>query len=140
MAKRLDNLQDLFVRELRDLYNAERQIQDALPRMAEEASNPELRDALNEHLEVTGEHVRRLDQIFDTLQESPTGLKCKGMEGNIDEGRDLIKEDADPGEKDAGLNCQEQRVEHYEKSGYGTARAHPERLAFDQAARMLVET
>src|SRR5690625_228747 len=140
MAKRLVNLQDLFVRELRDLYNAERQIQDALPRMAEEASNPELRDALNEHLEVTGEHVRRLEQIFDTLQESPTGLKCKGMEGIIDEGRDLIKEDADPGVKDAGLIGQAQRVEHYEISGYGTARAYAERLGCGEAARMLGET
>lgn len=140
MAQRLDNLQDLFVQELKDLYNAERQIQDALPKMAEKASSPELRDAFNEHLQVTGEHVRRLEQIFDTLQESPTGMKCKGMEGIIDESKDLLKQEGEPHVKDAGLIGQAQRVEHYEISGYGTARTYAERLGFGEAARMLQQT
>jgi len=140
MAQRLDNLQDLFVQELKDLYNAERQIQDALPKMAEKASNEELRAALNEHLQLTGEHVRRLEQIFDTLQESPTGFKCKGMEGILDESKDLLKQDGEPSVKDAGLIGQAQRVEHYEISGYGTARAYAERLGFGEAARMLQQT
>jgi ferritin-like metal-binding protein YciE len=140
MAQRLNNLQDLFVQELKDLYNAERQIQDALPKMAEKASNPELRNAFNEHLQVTGEHVRRLEQIFDTLQQSPTGMKCKGMEGIIDEGKDLLKQDAESHVKDAGIIGQAQRVEHYEISGYGTACAYAEQLGFGEAARMLRQT
>lgn len=140
MAQRLDSLQDLFVQELKDLYNAERQIQDALPKMVEKASNQELKDAFNEHLQLTGEHVQRLEQIFDTLQESPTGMKCKGMEGIIDESKDLLKQDANPDVKDAGLIGQAQRVEHYEISGYGTARTYAERLGFSEAARMLGQT
>jgi ferritin-like metal-binding protein YciE len=140
MSERLDNLQDLFVQELKDLYNAERQIQDALPKMADKASNQELKNAFNEHLRVTGDHVRRLEQIFDTLQESPTGMKCKGMEGIIDESKDLLKQDGEPSVKDAGLIGQAQRVEHYEISGYGAARAYAERLGFGEAARMLQQT
>jgi ferritin-like metal-binding protein YciE len=140
MAQRLDNLQDLFVQELKDLYNAERQIQDALPKMSEKASHQELKSALDEHLRITGEHVRRLEQIFDTLQESPTGMKCKGMEGIIDESKDLMKQDGDSSVRDAGIIGQAQRVEHYEISGYGTARTYAERLGFGEAARMLQQT
>jgi ferritin-like metal-binding protein YciE len=137
---KINNLQDLFVHELRDLYNAERQILDALPKMADMAQHPELKSAFNEHLQVTNEQVRRLEQIFDSIHESPKGVKCKGMEGIIDEGKDFMKEDVDPNVLDAGLIGQAQRVEHYEISGYGTARAFAEQLGFTEAARLLQQT
>jgi ferritin-like metal-binding protein YciE len=137
---KLNNLQDLFVHELRDLYSAERLIEEALPRMAEAASHPELKNAFNDHLETTHEQVRRLEQIFDSLGESPKGHKCKGMEGILNEGKDLMKQEAEPDVLDAGLIGQAQRVEHYEISGYGTARTFAERLGFTEAARLLQQT
>lgn len=137
---RLDNLQDLFIHELKDLYSAERMIEEALPKMEEMATHQDLKAAFSEHLEVTREQVRRLEQIFDTLDESPGGYKCKGMEGILNEAKDLMRQDADPDVRDAGLISQAQRVEHYEISGYGTARTFAEQLGFDEAARLLQQT
>ncbi|HEX6937932.1 MAG TPA: ferritin-like domain-containing protein [Longimicrobiales bacterium] len=136
----LRSLQDLFVLELKDLYNAEQQILDALPRMAEAASHPELRRAFEQHENVTREQVRRLEQIFDDLGESPKGHKCQGMEGLVREGREMIQQEGDPAVRDAGLIGAAQRIEHYEIAGYGTARTFAERLGMDQAARLLQQT
>lgn len=137
---RLDNLQALFVLELKDLHSAERQLVDALPLMADAASHPELRNAFHEHLETTREQVGRLDRIFDMLGESPTDHKCKGMQGIIDEGKDLLDADIEPDVLDAGLIGAAQRAEHYEISGYGTVRTYAESLGFMDAARMLQQT
>lgn len=136
----LRSLNDLFTLELKDLYNAEHQILDALPKMAEKASHPELKAALNEHVDVTREQVRRLEEISDTLGVNLRGHKCKGMEGLIHEAKDVMKEEADPNVLDAGLIGQAQRIEHYEIAAYGTARTFAERLGFTEAARLLQQT
>src|ERR1700730_12727386 len=106
-------LQDLFVDQLRDLYNAENQLVKALPKMAKSASSPDLKTAFESHLEQTKGHVERLEQIFNTLGASPKGKKCKAMEGLIEEGKEMMEEDAEPEIMDAGLIAAAQRVEHY---------------------------
>jgi ferritin-like metal-binding protein YciE len=131
---------ELFVDELRDLYSAETQLVKALPKMAKAASNPDLKTGFEEHLEQTKGHVQRLEQIFESFGESPKGKKCKGMEGLIKEGSDVIEEDLDPEVSDAGLIGAAQRVEHYEIAGYGTARTHAELLGEDDAVSLLEET
>ncbi len=136
----LKSLQDLLVLELKDLYDAEQQIMDALPRMAEAASHPELRHAFEQHLETTREQVQRLDRIFDDLGEKPMGHKCKGMEGLIREGREMIEQAGDSSVRDAGLIGAAQRIEHYEIASYGTARAFAERLGMNEAAQLLQQT
>ena len=136
----LASLQELFVNELKDLYSAENLIIKALPKMAKAASSEELRSAFEEHLEQTRGHVQRLEQIFERLDESPKGKKCKAMEGLIEEGKELLKEDAEPPVKDAALIGAAQKVEHYEIAGYGTARTFAQRLGRNDAARLLQET
>ncbi len=136
----LRTLQDLYVDELKDLYSAEQQIIKALPKMAKAASNPELKNAFNRHLDQTMEQVRRLDQIFGELGKNPRGRKCIGMAGLIEEGQEVLKEKADPAVKDAGLISAAQRVEHYEMAGYGTVRTFAQMLGYDDAAEALQQT
>ena len=136
----LESLQDLYIEELRDIYNAEQQILRALPKMAKGANNPELRAAFEEHLAVTEEQVKRLDSIFSELDEKPTGKKCKGMEGLIEEGEEMLKEDADPDVKDAALIAAAQRVEHYEIAAYGTVRNYARQLGLDKHVDLLQRT
>lgn len=136
----LTTLQDLFKEELQDLYSAETQITKALPKMATAASSPELRKAFEEHLRQTENQIKRLEQIFQKLGEKPGGKTCKGMEGLIKEGEELIKEKPDPAVLDAGLISAAQRVEHYEIAGYGTARTYAQELGDKDAARLLQET
>jgi len=136
----LDSLHDLYVEELRDLYNAESQLLKALPKMAKAASAPELRAAFEEHLAVTEGQVERLDQIFESLGERPTGKKCVAMEGLIEEGKELMKEDAAPAVLDAALIAAAQRVEHYEMAGYGCVRTYARLFGFDDAAELLQAT
>jgi ferritin-like metal-binding protein YciE len=136
----LKNLQDLYVDELKDLYNAEQQILKALPKMAKAASSNELKNAFNEHLEQTREQVRRLDQIFEELGKAPRGKKCLGMQGIIEEGSEILKEKADPSVKDASLISAAQRVEHYEMAGYGTVRTFAQMLGYDDQAQVLQQT
>lgn len=133
-------LQDLYVHELKDIYNAEKQILQALPKLAEHAKHSELRRAFEEHRRVTEEHVRRLDTIFDELKQRPTGRKCLGMEGLIAEGNEILEEDADPDVLDAALIAAAQRVEHYEIAAYGTARTYAHQLGFDNHAELLQRT
>jgi len=137
---KLKTLQDLYVEELRDLYSAENQILKALPKMAKAASSAELKAAFTEHLEQTKGQVERLEQIFAELDEKPTGKKCKAMEGIVEEGSDMIAEDAEPFVKDAGLIAAAQRVEHYEMAGYGTVRAFALHLKMNKAAKLLEQT
>lgn len=137
---KLQTLQDLFVHELKDLYSAENQLIKALPKMAKAATNDELRAGFEEHLEETKNHVTRLEQIAATCECKLTGHRCKAMEGLIEEGSELISEDAADSVRDAGLIGAAQRVEHYEIAGYGTARALAERLGYDEAVQLLTET
>ena len=110
----MNRLKHLYVEELKDLYNAENQMVKALPKMAKAATAEDLRAGFEEHLEQTKGHVERLEKIFKALEESPKGKKCKGMEGLIKEGAEMIKEHPAPEELDAGLISAAQRVEHYE--------------------------
>ena len=116
----LVTLNDLFLHELQDLYDAEQQLVDALPQMADSAANPELRDALLAHLQETQGHVQRLESVFQACSEKPKRETCKGMEGLIKEGSKLLHEKADTDVRDAGLISSAQRVEHYEIAAYGT--------------------
>lgn len=138
--KKITSLEDLYVHELRDLYSAENQILKALPKMAKAANSDELRAAFEEHLEQTEEHVRRLEQIFDKLGAKPKGQKCKGMEGLIEEGKEIMEEDLEPEVLDAALIAAAQRVEHYEMAGYGTVRTYARQLGDEEAADLLQET
>lgn len=136
----LENMQALYLHELKDIHSAEKQILEALPKMAKATNHEELRRAFTEHEKVTEEHVRRLEMIFDDLGEKPTGHKCKGMEGLIEEGEEILSEDADPDVRDAALIAAAQRVEHYEIAAYGTARTYARQLGFDKHAHMLQQT
>lgn len=136
------SLEKLFVEQLKDLYSAEKQLVSALPKMAKAASSPQLQEAFNMHLDQTRNHVSRLEQIFDTMQQGPNGKKCKAMEGLIEEGDELIKEKSqfDADTLDAGLIAAAQKVEHYEMAGYGTVRAFAEQLGHSDAVRILQQT
>ena len=137
---KLETLRDLYVEQLHDLYSAENQLVKALPKMAKAASDPQLRGAFEEHLAQTEHHVRRLDQIFQQLGEKPKAQKCKGMEGLIAEGEEMIKMKGDPAAIDAGLIAAAQRVEHYEIAGYGCVRTYAKQLGDQQAAQLLQQT
>ncbi|MGH7447411.1 MAG: ferritin-like domain-containing protein [Longimicrobiales bacterium] len=136
----MESMQDLYLYELKDLYNAEKQILQALPRMAAKANHTELRRAFEEHRTTTEEQVRRLETIFNELGQSPGGRRCKGMEGLIAEGEDILKEDADADVRDAALIGAAQRVEHYEIAGYGTARTYARQLGFNNHVELLQRT
>ena len=138
---KLQSLNDLLVKELQDLYDAENRIVEALPKMAEKASSPELRSGLNQHLEQTRGQIRRLDQIFDQLRDvDREDGKCKGIEGIIKEGEELLKKDAEPEVRDAGIIGSAQKVEHYEIASYGTVRTYAELLGRQDWARLLDQT
>jgi ferritin-like metal-binding protein YciE len=133
-------LKELYIDELKDLYNAETQLVKALPKMAKAASSDELRQGFEEHLEQTKGHVQRLEKIFQAFGESPKGKKCKGMEGLIEEGSEAMEEDYEGSVKDAALIGAAQRVEHYEIAGYGTVRSMAETLRESDHVSLLEET
>jgi ferritin-like metal-binding protein YciE len=133
-------LKNLYIDELQDLYSAENQLVKALPKMAKAAGSEDLRAAFEEHLEQTREHVTRLDKIFQELEENPKGKKCRGMEGLIEEGSEMIEEDRETEELDAGLIAAAQRVEHYEIAGYGCVRTYANLLGESEAASFLEQT
>jgi ferritin-like metal-binding protein YciE len=133
-------LRELYLDELRDLYSAEKQLVKALPKMAKAATAPDLRSGFEEHLEQTKGHVSRLEQIFKALDESPNGKTCKGMEGLIKEGGEMIEEDPEAERLDAGLIAAAQRVEHYEIAGYGCVRTYATLLGEQDAVGLLEET
>jgi ferritin-like metal-binding protein YciE len=138
---KLQSLNDLLIKELQDLYDAENRIIEALPKMAEKASSPELRAGLNQHLEQTRGQVRRLDQIFDQIRDiDREDGKCKGIEGIIKEGEDLLKKDSEPEVRDAGIIASAQKVEHYEIASYGTVRTYAQLIGRQDWARLLEET
>jgi ferritin-like metal-binding protein YciE len=136
----LENLNDLLIEQLKDIYNAESQLTKALPKMAKASTNPELRKAFEKHLIQTEEHVRRLEQVFESLDETPKGKTCAAMKGLIEEGSETIKEKAEANVKDAALIAAAQRVEHYEIAAYGTVRAYARQLGHKAAAQLLDKT
>jgi ferritin-like metal-binding protein YciE len=136
----VESLNELFVEQLRDLYDAENQLIKALPKMAQGANSDELRQGFEEHLEQTKEHAQRIEQIFEQLGEKAKGKKCKGMEGLIKEGSETLSEDMSEDVKDAAIIAAAQRVEHYEIAGYGTARTFANLLGEDEAASLLEQT
>jgi ferritin-like metal-binding protein YciE len=140
MAEEMNPLDELLQDELKDLYSAENQIIKALPKMAKAATSPELRRAFERHLEETRRQVERLDQIGEELEVKLTGKKCKGMEGLLAEGRELMEEGLEEDALDAGLIGAAQKVEHYEIAAYGTARTHAEMLGYRRIAKLLQQT
>lgn len=140
MAEEMNPLEELLEDELKDLYSAENQIIKALPKMAKAASAPELRRAFERHLEETRRQVERLEQIGQELEIKLTGKKCKGMEGLIAEGKEVMEEDLEEAALDAGLIGAAQKVEHYEIAAYGTARTHAEMLGYRRVAKLLQQT
>lgn len=138
--EKMNNLQDLFAHELKDLYSAEQQILQALPKMASSTEHEELKRAFQEHEQTTRDQVGRLETIADDLGLDLKGHKCKGMEGIIKEGDELLRADMDRDARDAALIGAAQRVEHYEIAGYGTARTYARRLGHGRAAELLQTT
>ena len=136
----MKTLADLFVHDLKDLYDAEHQLVEALPKMAEAASSKELRDAFKAHLKETKNHIKRLEQVFAAVEQKPEREACDAMQGLITEGEDVIEMDASDEVRDAALIAAGQRVEHYEMAGYGTLRTYAYRLGYADAAQWLQET
>ena len=136
----MNTLQDLYVDELRDLLSAESQLLKALPKMAKKASAPELQQAFETHLGETGTHVERLNQIFKNLGMKPRAKKCKGMQGLLEEGEEMMKEAASEDVRDAAMISAAQKVEHYEIASYGTVRTYAEMLGEKKGAKLLQQT
>jgi ferritin-like metal-binding protein YciE len=136
----MNTLQDLMVENLKDLYSAENQILKAGPKMLKAVESEELKTALQEHLELTRDHVDRLKQIFEKLGKKPTGHHCKGMEGLLTENKELLEEDAEADVLAAGLIVGQQKVEHYEIAGYGSAVTFAKLLGNKEAAELLAQT
>jgi ferritin-like metal-binding protein YciE len=134
------SLRELYIEELRDLYNAETQLTKALPKMAKASSNAELRQAFEEHLRQTSEHVSRLEQIFEMLEEKSSGKKCLGMEGLVKEGAETMREDYEDAVMDSAIIGAAQRVEHYEIAGYGTAKEFAQLLGEGEHVSLLEQT
>ena len=137
---KLSTLKDLYIHELKDLYSAEKQLTKALPKLAKASSSEKLAAGFTKHLEETKVHAERLEKILDSHDQTTRGPKCKGMEGLVAEGADIIEEEADPEVRDAGLIAAAQRVEHYEIAGYGTARTYAELLGDKAGAKLLQQT
>jgi ferritin-like metal-binding protein YciE len=136
----IESLNDLFVEQLRDLYDAENQLIKALPKMAEGANSDELRQGFEEHLEQTKEHAQRIETIFEQLGQKAKAKKCKAMEGLIKEGSEVLDEDMSEDVKDAAIIAAAQRVEHYEIAAYGTVRNFANLLGETEAATLLEQT
>ena len=136
-----NELKEILVEQLKDLYSAEKQLVKALPKMAKAATTEELSNGFKQHLEQTKGHVQRLETIFEDMGESTRGPVCKGMEGLVEEGSEVIEDDEFEDEaKDVALIAAAQRVEHYEIAAYGCVRTYAERLGLDDAASLLQQT
>jgi ferritin-like metal-binding protein YciE len=138
--KKMKNLQDLFVDTIKDLYDAEKQITKAMPKMIKQAQSNDLKQGFQQHLDQTDKQIQRLEQVFKDLELPARGKHCAGMEGLIKEGQEVMEENMDPEVMDAALIAAAQKIEHYEISGYGTARAYAQALGHTNAARLLDQT
>ena len=136
----LKSLADLFINELKDIYDAERQLTKALPKMAKNASNEQLQEAFQSHLEETQGQIERLEEVFKMIERPVRGKKCKAMVGLTEEGKELMDENAEPEVLDAGLICAAQKVEHYEIAAYGTLIEWARVLGYDSAVGLLEQT
>jgi ferritin-like metal-binding protein YciE len=136
----MGTLHEAFVEELRDTYDAEKQLTKALPKMAKAANSPELREAIESHLEETRQQVTRLEQVFASVDEKARGKHCEGIAGIIEEGRAIMEEEFDEATADACLIAAAQRAEHYEMAAYGTLVAWARAMGHDEAADLLQET
>jgi ferritin-like metal-binding protein YciE len=136
----LSDLEDLLLHHVKDTFDAEKQIVKALPKLIKGANSPELQAAFEQHLEETKVHVERLEQIFDVLEKPARGKKCAGMKGLIDEGAELLEEDAEPATLDAGLISAAQKVEHYEIAAYGTMATYADMLGLKDVSKLLKQT
>jgi ferritin-like metal-binding protein YciE len=136
----MENLQDLLVENLKDLYSAEKQLLAALPKMARKATTPSLKEAIETHRNETEEHVTRLEQALQMLGLPARGKPCKAMEGLIEEGKEILEEEAGDAVRDAGIIAAAQRVEHYEIAAYGSVVAYAKRLGNDEMAELLEMT
>ena len=137
---KIKTLEDLFKHEIKDLYSAETQLIKAMPKMAKEAQNADLKAGFEQHLKETEVQAERLKKVGEKLGFAVTGHTCAAMKGLIEEAKDMIDEDAPPEVKDVGLIAQAQRVEHYEISGYGTARTLAEKLGHADIVKLLEQT
>ena len=135
-----NGLRRLYMEQLKDIHSAESQLLKALPKLAKAARSQDLRQGFEKHLEQTKAHVERLEQIFSALDENPKGKKCMGMQGLIEEGEEVIKEESATGALDAGLIAAAQRVEHYEIAAYGSVRAFAKLLGDDDSVNLLQQT
>jgi ferritin-like metal-binding protein YciE len=139
MAK-ISTMEELFLDQIQDLYDAEKQLTKALPKMAKAASSDELRQAFEEHLEQTRGHVDRLEQVFEAIGSKAKGKKCEAMAGLVKEGDEIASNTEETSVRDAGLIAGAQKVEHYEIAGYGSARTHAQLLGHDRVASLLEQT
>jgi ferritin-like metal-binding protein YciE len=139
-STQLNSLDELFLDQIRDLYDAEQRLVQALPKMAQAAHQPNLKAAFQEHLRQTENQVTRLERIFQSLGQAAKGKTCEAMKGLVSEGQEAIDAKGDPAVKDAALIAAAQRVEHYEIAGYGTARTFAKRLGKQSAVQLLEET
>jgi ferritin-like metal-binding protein YciE len=137
---RLSTLEELFLDEIQDLYDAEKQLTKALPKLAKAAASDELRQAFADHLNQTRGHVERLEQVFESLGEKAKGKKCEAMAGLVKEGSEIASNTEATAVRDAGLIAGAQKVEHYEIAGYGSARTHAQLLGHDRIAALLERT
>jgi ferritin-like metal-binding protein YciE len=139
MAEKMGSLHDLFLKDLSDLHSAENQVLQALPKMQKAASSKALQDAFGRHLEQTKQQLGQLDRVFQQLGEKPSGKKCAGIEGVIEEGSEVISMKGDAATKDAALIAAAQKVEHYEIAAYGTAATYAKTLGNTEAAQTLAQ-
>lgn len=137
---KIDSLRILLEEELKDIYSAEKQLVKALPKMAKAATSRDLRNALQEHLEVTEGHVNRLEEVFELLGQPAKAKTCKAMQGLVEEGKEILEEDAEDSVMDAGIIAAAQKVEHYEIASYGTVRTWARLVGEEEAAQLLQET
>ena len=137
---KIENMEDLFVEQIEDLYDAEQRLVKALPKMAEASTSPELRQAFESHLGETHGHVTRLEQVFQALRKKPKGQTCDAMKGLIEEGEDMVSNTDQSPLRDAGLIAAANRVEHYEIAAYGSVRSLAKTLGVNEAVSLLDAT
>jgi ferritin-like metal-binding protein YciE len=136
----LDSLETLFIEELRDIYNGEKQLLKALPRMAKAAESPQLQQAFTKHLKETEGQVQRLERIFRDLGQAVRGKQCKGIAGLVEEGKDIMEKEGESSVLDAALIAAGQKVEHYEIATYGCLRTYAQLLGHAEASKLLEQT
>ena len=136
----LDSLEKLFVEELKDTYNAEKQLTKALKKMAKNATDDTLSKAFTDHLAETEKQIERLEQVFASIDMAPKAKVCQGMKGIVEEGNEMMEEDGEDEVKDAALIASAQRVEHYEIAAYGTAMAYAKQIGMDEAIQLLSQS